>query len=139
MGNAKTFASADIPTLIKRARAAVTRRDRILMHASAEDPIQEMIVALMYDSVVKPHLHPLGSESYYALSGTLEILWGPSPDKLTERVILDATSQHGPTGLRLETGIWHTTRALTDCAVYLEIGKGPFNDNKTVYAADTTE
>ena len=139
MGNAKTFTPADISKLVERARAAPTRRDRILMHASTENPIQEMIVALMYDSTVKPHYHPFGSESYYALSGTLEILWGLSPSKLTEKVILDASGQQGPAGLRLESGIWHTTRALSDCAVYLEIGAGPFNDKKTVYAADTTQ
>ena len=134
MTDAKTFTLTDIPQLIERARRARMRRDRILMHSSTSDPIQEMIVALMHDSVVKPHHHPLGSESYYALEGTLEIAWGESPEALTNVVVLDSAGKQGPNGLRLEPGIWHVTRALSDCAVYLEIGKGPFDDKKTVYA-----
>jgi cupin fold WbuC family metalloprotein len=137
MNKFKTYKSSEIPNLIAKASKASTRRARILMHNSIDDPIQEMIVALMHDSIVLPHQHPLGSESYYVLFGSLEISWGPSPYKLKEKLILTKEEIQTSNGLRIEPGIWHTTRALSECAVYLEIGRGPFNQSKTIYHENT--
>jgi cupin fold WbuC family metalloprotein len=128
-----TYRRADLCRLTDSAAAASTRRDRILMHGSHKDTIQEMIVALMSDSVVRPHKHPNGSESYYILSGSMEVLWGDSPGHMYHRVKLDSECHDGVLGLRLDKNIWHSTRALTKCAVFLEVGVGPFNESKTVY------
>jgi cupin fold WbuC family metalloprotein len=119
--------------LIKAAKTAPLRRHRILMHNSYSDPIQEMIVALMSDSHVHPHKHPFSSESYYILSGSLEIDWGTEHDHLDQTIRLDRSRPEGAHGLRLAPDVWHRTRAITECAVFLEIGQGPFDEYKTVY------
>ena len=127
------FSGAELAGLIAAAKMAPLRRHRILMHTSYDDPIQEMIVALMFDSDVRPHKHPTGSESYYILWGSLEVVWGEDHDHLDQRVRLDHSDPDGPRGLRLAKGVWHSTRAVSECAVFLEVGKGPFDDSKTVY------
>ena len=88
MNKFKIYKTTQIPNLIAQASEAPIRRARILMHNSIDDPIQEIIVALMHDSIVLPHQHPLGSESYYVLFGSLEISLGPSPNELKENFIL---------------------------------------------------
>jgi cupin fold WbuC family metalloprotein len=129
----KIFTADQIPVVIERANSLGVRRDRLLMHSSYDDPIQEMIVALLSDSIVKPHYHPLSSESYYILQGCLEVCWGNDSASLNESIKLDSRFESAPKGLRLPCGIWHSTRAVTDCAVYLEIAAGPFTPEKTIY------
>ena len=101
---------------------------RICLHNSHEDLIQAMIIALHQDYLVKSHIHN-GPEILKIIEGQLLI---------TERLCNGATKDYCLSNqdlllLRLTEGVIHSVQSLSGWAVFLEIGNGPFDQDKTKY------
>ena len=101
---------------------------RICLHQSHEDIIQSMIIALHQDYLVNCHVHN-GPEILKIIQGQLLI---------TERFDNGKTKEHLLSSqdlllLRLTEGVVHSVKSLSGWAVFLEIGNGPFDQNKTIY------
>ena len=101
---------------------------RICLHKDHSDLIQIMIIALHEDYQVNYHFHN-GPEILKIISGELlikELLSNGKSKKhyLSKKEILL---------LRMEEGIKHSVKSLSGWAVFLEIGNGPFDCNKTNY------
>ena len=113
------------------AEQSPTRRARICLHKTNSDYLHEMIVALCYDSVIKPHRHLNKSESFYVLEGELLITIYSNDGEISRTIQLGPPDQAISSFCRLPRNCWHSTRSLSGCSVFLETTEGPFSPNAT--------
>lgn len=116
-----------IDRLLALAAVHETRRARLCLHHSVNDTVQEMLIVLLHDSIVKPHCHgPGSSESYHLLQGRITVKLGSDETRLTESVRLGDADSGRPRIYRLCKPLWHTMEIESDFAVIHEIRTGPF-------------
>lgn len=101
-------------------------RARFCLHASAEDPVQEMIIAIVQDSYFPPHCHPRKAESLHVVSGRLGLVIFNGDGAITRRLILSAADLQAPAFYRIGAGVWHGVFALSELVVVHEVTAGPF-------------
>ena len=101
-------------------------RARFCLHSSAEDPVQEMIIAIARRSHFPPHCHPLKAESLHVVSGSLGLVTFDGDGTITRRVTLSAADLQAPAFYRIGAGVWHGVFALSELAVVHEVTAGPF-------------
>ena len=101
---------------------------RICLHASHNDLIQAMVIALHQDYLVNYHFHN-GPEILKIIDGKL-LIKELQDDGTTNNHYL---SKDELLLLRLEEGIKHSVKSLSEWSIFLEIGNGPFDQNKTNY------
>ena len=109
-----------------QAQQALRRRAHRLLHASHDEPVQRMLVAVETDSYIRPHWHPQVEkwELLTILRGSLAYLLFDGNGRVTHRWLL---SPAGPTwGLEVPAGSWHSLVALEAGSVFLEVKQGPF-------------
>ena len=101
---------------------------RICLHSSYNDLIQTMIIALHENYKVASHFHN-GPELLKIISGELIITEnradGSSKDYHLSKDQLFL--------IRLSKGVVHSVQSKSKWAIFLEVGNGPFDENKTNY------
>jgi glucose-6-phosphate isomerase len=119
-----------IEELKARAQAAPSRRFRLCLHASTEDPIHEMIVVHCRDNYSRPHAHssPL---TYVVLDGEMQVLLFDDNGTVTNTVDLRAFGSGKPFALHLESGRWYMPVCITPQVVFCETKAGPFRGDDT--------
>jgi len=109
-------------------------RARFCLHSSVEDPVQEMIIAIVRDSHFPPHCHPRKSESLHVVSGRLGLVTFEDDGAVTKRLILSAASLQTPAFYRIGPGVWHGVFALSELVVVHEVTAGPFGPDASITA-----
>lgn len=125
---------AAIESLKAAAQSSPLRRARFCLHSSNESSVQEMVIALLKDSVVEPHKHPSGKpESYHLIEGAMDVhIFDPRGHK----VQLIPLRLNGARMYRIRGNVWHQPLAVSDYAVYHEVYTGPFNKLTDVFYKD---
>ena len=121
----KTSTQADIDNLIEKARTSDRRRAHLNQHATLEDPIQRLYIALEPETYVRPHRHtdPGKWESFILLQGHLSLLTFDDQGRVLERVELTPESTRTA---EFPPGTWHTLVCQRSPTVIMEIKPGPF-------------
>ena len=101
---------------------------RICLHKSHNDLIQVMVIALHQDYLVNYHFHN-GPEILKTIEGKLLIQELKDNGQTNDHFL----SKDNLLLLRLEEGIKHSVKSLSRWSIFLEIGNGPFDQNKTNY------
>jgi cupin fold WbuC family metalloprotein len=111
------------------AQAANSPRRRVFMnlHQSHAEPVQRVLIAMLADSYVVPHQHPLTGqfELFLVLYGALDLLQFNDQGVVIARQTLGAGLHQ--VGAELAPGVWHSLVARGDGSVFLEIKAGPFD------------
>ena len=100
---------------------------RLCFHESNQSNFHVMLVQASPDSAFPRHCHTDSDEFTAVVRGGLEIELWPEGDQSTSSVILIGRDFSGEHAALIRKGIPHTTRALTEQTVYLEVKLGPFN------------
>ena len=102
------------------------------LHASFEDSVQRVCVALKYGTYVRPHRHPQQNkwELLVVLKGRLGILLFDAEGVVLERMELEAGGDLG--AVELQPGVWHAVFPLGGDAVILDIKEGPYRPDDPV-------
>jgi len=136
-----TFLSDDV-TCIDRghlkdlsaaADASATRRARYCLHSGHNDPVQEMVIAMCRDSLVRPHQHPSRAESLCVIDGCAVLIVFDGNGQVTRRTMLG--DDQGTRFVRYASGVWHTLIPITDVVIVHEVTQGPFDNQGTTYAS----
>ena len=113
-----------IDSLIEEAKVSKIRRSRILLHENNDSKVQEMIIVLFSDSIIKPHFHPYGKpESYHVIEGELIVNIFDKDGKIIDRIELDSVDQKF---YRANGKVIHQPVSKTEYTVYHEVYTGPF-------------
>ena len=100
------------------------RRMRLCAHATVEDPLHEMVIALSAGTYIRPHKHVGKSESM-----TSEELGG-----VGEVLRLGSYGSGKTFFVRMATPRYHMLLVRSDVLVVHETTNGPFNPQDTVFA-----
>ena len=112
--------------LCDQAEDAPRRRAHLLLHASHDDPVQRMLIALQPGTYFRPHRHttPPKWELMMVLKGAVAWLGFDDEGRVTSRTEAGAHKQ--AKGLEYPPGTWHALVCLTPDTVLFECKPGPF-------------
>jgi cupin fold WbuC family metalloprotein len=119
---------ADLADLGQRAAAAPRRRLHRNLHASAAEPCQRLINAMLPDSYIRPHRHAdyVTNECLLALRGRFLLIQFDEAG-----AIVAALRLGGPNAdvvvAEVAPASWHTVVALEDGCVLFETKSGPYD------------
>jgi len=119
--------------LKSQAESSDRRRAHFNVHATYQDVVQRLFIAMMPDSYVRPHRHiqPHKWEFFMVLEGELDILFfdNEREGKLVERITLKAGGDTH--GVEIPPNVWHATVCHSP-VVFMEVKQGPYevNDDK---------
>jgi cupin fold WbuC family metalloprotein len=119
-----------IEDLKARARAASSRRFRLCLHASPDDPTQEMVVVHCRDNYSRPHAHdsPL---TLLVIEGEMRVLLFDDTGTVTRTVDLAPFGGGKPFALHLTPAQWYMPVCTTQQVVFYETKRGPFDRDTT--------
>lgn len=126
--------AAELAQVKRMAQASPTGRARICAHRSTDDPLHEMLIALVGGRYIRPHAHRGKSESFHMIEGDLTIVLYDAEGRLQRLVDLSATG-NGALYYRLAAPTFHTVVPRTDIAVFHETTNGPFDPRDTLFPA----
>jgi len=112
--------------LIKSAKKKENFRDRVNLHDSPDDILQEMIICLFKKSYIRMHRHPK-DEIYHLIKGKLIVIL--SEDGYDFYTII--LNEHNPI-VRIKAGVYHQPIATTKYVIYHEIYQGPYDKYKDI-------
>jgi cupin fold WbuC family metalloprotein len=110
------------------------RRARICAHASNDNPLHEMIIAIARDSYIHPHRHIGKSESFHIVEGEVDVAVFDESGTVVDVIELGAVGSGRNVYYRLSTSAFHTLLIRTELLVLHEVTNGPFDRAMTVLA-----
>jgi cupin fold WbuC family metalloprotein len=118
----KQLTAAELDTLTEQAQQSPRRRANHNLHATLDDPIQRLAIAMEPDTVILPHRHAQTWELLLPLRGRFVVLHFDDSGQVIQRVVLgDACSvQETP------VNTWHAVLSLDPGAVIFEVKHGPY-------------
>lgn len=113
-------------TLSAQAVVSPRKRSHHNLHATLEDPIHRLVMALEPGTYVRPHRHrtPPKWELLVALRGRAAVLVLDDNGTVLHRAEISANGQCR--GCEIPEGAWHTLAALESNTVVLEVKSGPY-------------
>jgi cupin fold WbuC family metalloprotein len=119
-----------IERVIARAKVAPRRRDRVLLHRSAEESLHEMLIALPRESCDIPHMNFRSGKSFHVVHGSMVVMVFSDDGSSVTPYRADTDSCTAAKMVRLNDPYYHTIISLTDYVVFVETNMGPFTGNK---------
>jgi glucose-6-phosphate isomerase len=110
-------------------------RARLCLHKNQDDKVQEMVIAMMPDTYVRPHRHKGKAESYHLIEGGMTVVLFDEKGNLSRRVTLKADSKESLFAYRVSAGVWHTVVVDTKPVVFHEISAGPYTASGLEFAS----
>lgn len=107
---------------------------RLCLHASADDPLHEMVIVFHKDIVVRPHRHRRKSESYHMIFGELDIVLFDDSGRPSRLVAMGERGSGRTHIYRLSAPIWHSVIVRSEFAAIHEVTNGPFRPEENEYA-----
>ncbi len=104
--------------------AAPRLRTHYNLHASHEDDIQRVCMAMEPGTYVRPHRHPDKWELLLIISGEMLVLTFDDHGKVLTRTVLSAGGN--TCGLENSARTWHAVATLAPSTVVLEVKAGPY-------------
>ena len=133
-GGLVLFGAHDWGALLQQAKKNNISRARVCTHMDNLSAVQEMLIAFMKDSYVRPHRHLHKSESFHVIEGELSVIFFDENGKETDRVALSASDPEKPFYFRGERENWHTVLIESEYAFIHETTTGPYEHDDRLLA-----
>jgi glucose-6-phosphate isomerase len=102
------------------------RRARLCLHRGNDEPVQEMIIALCRDVLLRPHRHVRKSESFHVIDGEMYLLIFDDSGKILRAVHMGPPGSGRTFCYRLCVSAWHGVLPRSEHVVFHETTDGPF-------------
>lgn len=116
-----------LESVFSQAEHSERKRAHLLLHASHQEKVQRLLIAMVQGSYVEPHYHELPHqwELFVVLQGEVRVsLYDKDGQVITVR-------DYGPTQtaaiMELEPGEIHSVECISERALLLEVKEGPFD------------
>ncbi|WP_004472205.1 WbuC family cupin fold metalloprotein [Leptospira santarosai] len=124
----------DMNVLTEIAKETKRKRARICSHLNSNELLQEMFIVHPKDTYVRPHKHINKPESMMILEGEVDFIAFDEAGGIKD--ILSMGAYH--TGKifydSMRSSMYHTLLIRSEWLVFLEITKGPFKKEDTIFA-----
>ncbi|HIJ77941.1 MAG: WbuC family cupin fold metalloprotein [Desulfobulbaceae bacterium] len=111
-----------------RAEAEVSARKRVhyCLHASADDAVQRLVVAMEPGTYIRPHRHadPLKWELFIALKGRAAVLVFDGEGVV--RSVVELAANGAAPAVEIPAGAWHTLIIKEPGTLLVEVKPGPY-------------
>ena len=137
--NILEVSSSIINDLKNKALKSSSKRYRLCMHHSNNDPTHEMLIVFYKAGFMPPHRHPLGkSESYHVVQGSMTVYFFDNNGKVKKCIDLEESHDKNdkPFLYRLSSNEWHMPVPTSEWLVYHETFTGPFDKDYDVEFPD---
>lgn len=128
--NNENFFSVDLSVIeeVKSlAKRSLLRRARLNLHHNSDNLVQEMIIVLCKDTLIKPHRHQNKTESLHVIEGRAGIFFFDDKGDVTRKFCIGDVHSGIPILYRISSPDWHTVVPLDDIVVMHEVAEGPFD------------
>lgn len=124
---------SSIKKLINSLKQANNNMSRYLVHISAKDLIQEMIIAFTDKTLIAPNRLKGKTQTLNIISGKIKIIIFENNGKVKEKFIMTPFSKkdNNPFLFRFNKCDWHTMISLSKNSVVHEALQGPFQKTNT--------
>ena len=122
-----------INNLIDKAKIAPRNRVRICLHSSPNESVHEMFIVHPKGAYVRPHKHINKPESILIIEGKVDFLMFDDDGEIKEKISLGDYQSGMPFYHTTRIGSFHSLVIHSEWLVFLEITKGPFNKEDTVF------
>lgn len=124
----KMIAMQALDELTQQAIASPRRRAHLNLHATLDDPVQRLAVAMEPDTWIRPHRHTHTWELLYPVRGRFVILYFDDAGVVTQRTVLGEDCAL----IENAAGQWHSVLSLDEGAVIFEVKHGPYRPTEEV-------
>ncbi|QGU11510.1 cupin fold metalloprotein, WbuC family [Leclercia sp. J807] len=116
-----------LDSLYKEAEQSERLRSHLLLHASHQDKVQRLLIAMKKGSYVDPHFHLLKHqwEMFTIIQGQVQVCLYNDEGALIKR--FTAGQNTGITVVEFAPGDIHSVECITEQALMLEVKEGPFD------------
>ena len=125
----------DINNLIEIAKLNKRKRARLCSHLNSDEVIQEMIIVHPRGAYVRPHKHINKIESMMILEGEVDFILFNENGKIKDKVEMGDYSSGKAFYDSVRESTFHSLHIKSDWLVFLEITKGPFKKDDTIFAS----
>lgn len=122
----RKITQADIKTLFEQANHSPRKRAHLNLHASFDEKVQRLYIALLKGSYVEPHYHELVHqwEMFIVQSGVLKVtLHNKDGSVISSFLVGDGQDVQS---VEFQPGDVHSVECVSEQALMLEIKEGPF-------------
>ena len=123
----------DIDYLVQEANNLSSKKYRLCMHEINEDPIHEMFIIHPCNMYVRPHKHNNKSESMIVISGEADYIIFNENGCIEDIIRLASYNEKKKFYVKIRKSLYHTLLIYSEYFVFLEITKGPFIRNDTIF------
>lgn len=107
-------------------------RARICAHKESTDKLHEMLIAIRYDSYIRPHRHKKKVESFHLVEGSADIVILNDNGAIMDVIGLSSDQNFY---YRLDLPCYHTLLINSPVLVIHEITNGPFDRTQSDFAS----
>ncbi|MFA6189467.1 MAG: WbuC family cupin fold metalloprotein [Sulfuricurvum sp.] len=126
--------SDDMQNLITLAKKNTRERVRFCSHSSADEIVHEMFIVHPKDAYVRPHKHINKSESMIVLEGEVDYIIFDEYGNISDIESMGDYKSGKTFYTRINSEEYHSLVIHSEWLVFLEITKGPFNKEETLFA-----
>jgi cupin fold WbuC family metalloprotein len=126
------FGSKQIEFIKECAIKNLRGRARICAHKESSDRLHEMLIAIRFDSYIRPHRHEKKIESFHLVEGSADIVILNDDGTIIDVIGLSPDQNFY---YRLDLPYYHTLLINSPVLVIHEITNGPFDRTQSDFAA----
>lgn len=117
---------SDIELLFEQASNSPRKRAHLNLHASFDDKVQRLYIALLKGSYVEPHYHALAHqwEMFIVQSGVLKVTLHNKNGSIISSILVG--EEQNVQAVEFKPGDIHSVECISEQALMLEIKEGPF-------------
>ena len=122
----RKITQSDIELLFEQASNSPRKRAHLSLHASFDDKVQRLYIALLKGSYVEPHYHALAHqwEMFIVQSGVLKVTLHHKDGSVISSCLVG--DEQDTQAIEFNPGDVHSVECISEQALMLEIKEGPF-------------
>ena len=122
----RKITQSDIELLFEQASNSPRKRAHLSLHASFDDKVQRLYIALLKGSYVEPHYHALAHqwEMFIVQSGVLKVTLHHKDGSVISSCLVG--DEQDTQAIEFNPGDVHSVECVSEHALMLEIKEGPF-------------
>lgn len=123
----RSFASCNFESLFEQAALSPRKRTHLNLHASFDEKVQRLYIAMLKGSYVEPHYHALPHqwEMFLVLQGVVVLSLYNNDGSVIKSLIIGEGQDIQ--AIELQPNDIHSVECISDRALMLEVKEGPFN------------
>jgi len=123
-----------IDNLIQKAKLTPRGRVRFCSHKSSEESVHEMFIVHPKGAYVRPHKHLNKPESLLVIEGRVDFIIFGDDGNIKEKLSMGDYNSGLPFYNSIRSSDYHSMVIHSEWLVFLEITKGPFNKEDTIFS-----